>query len=124
MSRIFYKNDNDVHLYTRECAEFAAGLDGIFLPVTAHHIKNLIKALRDRFGDKFEPLFQKMFNRTVETADGFVYYDRDTNTNIWRLMSITLSLPDLLEETLEEMGGHCVQGDSHRLISLIATLIR
>jgi len=73
------------------------------------------------------PVINKMVQRT--NSEG-CYPCPDLEVDVWWLVEQVLNCVErnhkdrvpLLHETLAEMAGHCIQGDSHRLVCLLLSL--
>jgi len=116
----------DCHAYTPDCRAYAQDLVSrepqLAQPMTPAEITALFASLQPLARGQARVAVQKMRQRSGSQG----YHDPQVpSLNVTRLLEwVHRQCEDktILTETLGEIGGTCVQGDSHRLLMLCAAL--
>lgn len=128
---VFYKNDNDVHIYTEEyrqkLKERFADYALFQSKVSPSLWEQTMTAIKEMFPGNatIEGVVRKYQGRYNEEIGG--YRDNDISVNvaatIVQLHNLVVrkgddSITRLYQQILEDIGQTCIQGDSFRTISL------
>ncbi len=118
--------NQDVHAWTEKAREFVKNFSFTTEPMPYELLRTSLRNYVE-MGGKNGAVTTKMVQRSDVDKDSATYIDPDLRLNIWQIWSVAFELSringsfDEFDETVNEMGNHCPQGDSHRLLMFISS---